>query len=98
MALGHVDTELLQQCECLGILYVFRNRPHARFSTDVRDQPDHLLVDRVVDERGDERTVNLDVVEVELLQVAERTVAGTEVIQRQLATQLAQRSDLPFHV
>src|SRR5690242_10827059 len=57
------------------------------------DRTHHLAIDGVVQDLAHERSVDLEEVDREVLEVAERAQAGAEVVEREAATQLAQRLD-----
>ena len=52
------------------------------------------MIHRVIRQVLHKRTVDFNVVELQLLQVAERTVAGTEIIKGKLASEVTQRCNL----
>src|ERR1043165_1415148 len=60
---------------------------------DFIDGTNHLAIDGIVQDLAHERAVDLEEVDREMLEVAERAQAGAEVVQRKTAPQLAQRLD-----
>src|SRR5581483_4376070 len=60
---------------------------------DLVDRADHLAVDRIAQDLAHEAAVDLQEIDREVLQVAERGEPPAEVIERELAPQLLQRLD-----
>ena len=79
-------------------MHILGDRLHASLAADFCDQPDHLLVDRILHQIADERAINLDVIDGQLLQVCQRAVALAEIIQRDLTTHVTQSGNLLFNV
>src|SRR5688572_2045261 len=93
VALGIIDAETAQYLDDLRVLGPLRNRLLAGQVPDLVDRADHLAVDRVVQHALDEAAVDLEEIDREMLQVAERREAGAEVVERELAAELLEGLD-----
>ena len=90
-ALGEVDAHLAQQLERLAVVDELGDRALAQPAGDVDDRPHDQLVGPVVGRSRDELAVDLQQVERQVLEVVERGEAGAEVVERELAAELADR-------
>src|SRR5262245_11421453 len=93
VALRIVDAEPAQGLDDLGILGPLRERLLAGQVADLVDRAHHLAVDRVVQDALDEAAVDLQEVDREVLEVAERRKARAKVVERELAAQFLERLD-----
>ncbi len=71
ITLCKIDTQFLEQHERFRVLYILCDRLHAGFVTDFCNELDHFLVYRVVEQVLYKGPIDLDVVELQFLQVAE---------------------------
>src|SRR5207342_2362307 len=93
VALCVVDLHLLQDAVLRFGLDLFGDGALADHVGDVADRTHDRLRQRRGFEAADEAAVDLDVVDVEIAEVAERTEAGAEVVQREAATEVAHLAD-----
>src|SRR5579859_7482048 len=79
-----------QHVELLGGLDAFRGRDHTEAPPQARDGPNDR--ERIVARRklAHERAIDLDLVEREAAQIAQRGIAGAEIVERDLDAELAQ--------
>src|SRR6516225_4034328 len=93
VALRVVDAEAGEHLDDLGVLGEFRDGLLTGEVPDLVDRADHLAVDRIAQDLAHEAAVDLQVIDREVLEVAERGKSGAEVIERELAAELLQRLD-----
>jgi hypothetical protein len=84
VALREVAAQPTQAFELVGGLDPLRDHVHAEAVRQRHDRPDDLLVAFLRGRAAHERLVDLDGVEREAVQVAERGIAGPEVVDGQL--------------
>src|SRR5690606_8072511 len=91
-ALAEVALQLEQAARLLLAFDPFRNDLDAEAAAEVDHRVDDSLVARVVRHVAHEALIDLDQVDLELLEVAQRRVAGPEIVERDLdAAQVEQR-------
>ena len=90
VALREVDAELAQQLQGLGVLHALGHGLQAEAACQVDHRLHHVAARVVVGQVVDELDVDLEEVDSELLEVGEAAVAGPEVVERDLAAELAQ--------
>src|SRR5882762_8463535 len=72
VALGEVDTELLQALERLGSLDAFGYRGNPQCSGHLGDGLDHAAIDGIGGEAADELAVDLEEIHGQALEIVER--------------------------
>lgn len=85
VALHVVDAELAQVLQDFVVLDEFGDGFLAERMRDVIDGTHHRLVDRVGDDIAHEGTVDLHVVDRQVLEIRERAEAGAEIVEGELA-------------
>src|SRR5215472_3173590 len=93
VALRVVDPEAGEHLDDLGVLGELRDGLLAGEVPDLVDRAHHLAIDRIAQDLAHEAAVDLEVIDREVLEVAEGGEPGAEVIQRELAAELLQRLD-----
>src|SRR5258708_28684588 len=88
VALGEVDTELLQALERLGSLDAFAYRGYPQRPGHLGDRFDHAAIHWIGGEAADELAVDLEKIHGQALEIVERGHAGAEVIERKAAAAL----------
>lgn len=87
IALGVIDAVIAQQQDDLGVLDKFGHGLFTKAVCCLYQGFDEQLVIHIGGEIADERAVNLDVLDRELLQIIERGKSHAEIIQTECATQ-----------
>jgi hypothetical protein len=88
-----VDTKTNQLFEHLVVIDTLRDCAFLHCAADVDDGLDHRQINRVIGDTLDESTVYLQKIYGEILEVSERGVTTPEVIERELAAELAERCE-----
>src|SRR5438552_8553500 len=90
-----VDADHLQDGKCFYAFYALRNRRDAHYSADLIDCLDHCAIDRIARNIADKHAVNLQMVDRQMLQVAERRHPAAEIVQGKAAAEHLQLVDEP---
>src|SRR3954447_9076950 len=85
--------ELAQTIELLGELDAFRDQVETEVEAEVGDRARHDRVALALADPVDERLCDLQHVDRELLEVPQRGVRGSEVVDRDLHSELLQRAE-----
>src|SRR6516225_5534109 len=93
VALRVVDAGAGEHLDDLGVLGELRDGLLAGEVPDLVDRAHHLAIDRIAQDLAHEAAVDLEVIDREVLEVAEGGEPGAEVIQGELAAELLQRLD-----
>src|SRR5256885_2541085 len=93
VALRVVDPETGEHLDDLGVLGELGDGLLAGEVPDLVDRAHHLAVDRIAQDLAHEAAVDLEIIDREVLEVAERGQSGAEVIQRELAAELLESLD-----
>src|SRR5260221_3122435 len=91
VALKEVDALLLEQRRLLGGLNPLGNGGQAKSAGEAEEMAQDDLIVGSVDEVAHERAVDLDDIEGERLEVAQRSEAGAEIVERDAAAEVAHR-------
>src|SRR5215469_5527557 len=93
VALRVVDAEAGEHLDDLGVLGKFCDGLLAGEMPDLVDRAHHLAIDWIAQDLAHEAAIDLEVIDREMLEVAEGGEPGAEVIERELAAELLQRLD-----
>ncbi len=80
ITLGVVTAQALKHPELRGGLHPLRHHRHTQGASHLHRGRDDLGASRVVGQLGDERSIHLELIQREALQVAERRVPGPEIV------------------
>lgn len=92
-ALHEVDAHLRRGFERARVFHLLGDHLEVERARELDHRRHHRLVDRVDAEIADERAVDLQIVERQVLQVAERGQAAPEIVERELAAHAVQHAD-----
>src|SRR5688572_31877886 len=93
VTLGVIHAQRGEHLDDLGVLGELGDGLLAGEMTDLVDRTHHLTVDGIVQDLAHEAAVDLEEVDGEVLEIAERGKAGAEIVEREAAAELAQRLD-----
>src|SRR3954447_5741975 len=93
VALCIVDPDMLEFLEDRLVFHPFSDRLEPHDVTDAIDCFDHRLIDNIGRQSSDEAAVDLQIVDRQALEIAERRQSGAEVVQRETATESFQGVD-----
>src|SRR5690242_9485070 len=92
-ALNKIHAHHAERAQDRFTLDVFRDGQSSHRMADIVDRCHHFSINGIFEHVLDESAVDLDVIDWQMLQIAERGHTGAKVIERELAAALLQLAD-----
>src|SRR5262249_29548681 len=93
-ALGVIDSILREEAQGTGGFHVLRHGFQACGLRDLADHPHQSMIDAAARQLSNERAIDLQIVDRQAFQVAERAIPCAEIVYCDSAAEIAQHSDL----